>query len=213
MEGRGEGGKQTGGEERVDGTPVGPKRSLGRAHEAYPRTGRFVQNREASDPEPKWHGLYYTALLFGVAVVQSVSLHQYFHRVMSTGMRLRTAIVTAVYHKALRLSNSARQTATSGEIVNLMAVDAQRFMDLMSYINMVWSAPYQMALALYFLGQLLGIATVAGAAVFFFFLVFFLAGSCLSDWLARGMGWRDALRGPERAAWQSGLASCSCLFS
>lgn len=37
-----------------------------------------------------------------------------------------------------------------------MSVDAQRFMDLMAYINMLWSAPLQIALALYFLWQHLG---------------------------------------------------------
>lgn len=40
-----------------------------------------------------------------------------------------------------------------GEMVNLMSVDAQRFMDLITYINMIWSAPLQVVLALYFLWQ------------------------------------------------------------
>ena len=43
-----------------------------------------------------------------------------------------------------------------GEIVNLMSVDAQRFMDLISYVCMIWSAPYQIGLAIYFLYQELG---------------------------------------------------------
>lgn len=43
-----------------------------------------------------------------------------------------------------------------GEIVNLMSVDAQRFMDLTAYLNMLWSAPLQIALSLYFLYQILG---------------------------------------------------------
>lgn len=58
--------------------------------------------------------------------------------------------------QALRISSSARKESTVGEIVNLMSVDAQRFMDLTSYINMLWSAPLQIALALYFLWGLLG---------------------------------------------------------
>ena len=44
---------------------------------------------------------------------------------MVTGMRLRTATITAVYHKALKLSNTARQGSTVGEMVNLMSIDAQ----------------------------------------------------------------------------------------
>ena len=40
-------------------------------------------------------------------------------------MLLRGAVTTAVYRKALVLSTMAKQTSTSGEIVNLMTVDAQ----------------------------------------------------------------------------------------
>ena len=43
-----------------------------------------------------------------------------------------------------------------GEIVNLMSVDAERFMELTTYIKLLWSAPLQIALALYFLWDLLG---------------------------------------------------------
>lgn len=37
-----------------------------------------------------------------------------------------------------------------------MSVDAQRFMDLTAYLNMLWSAPLQISLSLYFLYQILG---------------------------------------------------------
>jgi len=37
------------------------------------------------------------------------------------------------------ITNSARKESTVGEVVNLMSVDAQRFQDLMSYVNIVWS--------------------------------------------------------------------------
>lgn len=67
--------------------------------------------------------------------------------------------------QALRLSNKARQTTTVGEIVNLMSVDAQRFMDTMSYINMVWSAPLQIILSLIFLYNTLGPSIFAGFGV------------------------------------------------
>lgn len=55
--------------------------------------------------------------------------------------------------QALVITNSARKSSTVGEIVNLMSVDAQRFMDLATYLNMIWSAPLQVILALFFLWQ------------------------------------------------------------
>uniref|UniRef100_A0A8D3D6T5 Multidrug resistance-associated protein 1 n=1 Tax=Scophthalmus maximus TaxID=52904 RepID=A0A8D3D6T5_SCOMX len=122
---------------------------------------RFINNSGA----PSWHGYFYTALLFICTCVQSLLLHKYFHVCFVSGMRLRTAIIGAVYRKALVISSAARRTSTVGEIVNLMSVDAQRFMELVTYINMIWSAPLQVVLALYFLWQNLGPSVLAGVAV------------------------------------------------
>ena len=67
--------------------------------------------------------------------------------------------------QALLLSNSARQSSTVGEIVNLMSVDAQRFQELTTYLNMLWSGPFQMSVCLYFLWAILGPSVLAGVLV------------------------------------------------
>uniref|UniRef100_A0A8C8ZV65 Multidrug resistance-associated protein 1 n=1 Tax=Prolemur simus TaxID=1328070 RepID=A0A8C8ZV65_PROSS len=121
----------------------------------------FVNDTEA----PDWQGYFYTALLFVSACLQTLVLHQYFHICFVSGMRVKTAVIGAVYRKALVITNSARKSSTVGEIVNLMSVDAQRFMDLTTYINMIWSAPLQVILALYLLWLNLGPSVLAGVAV------------------------------------------------
>lgn len=40
-----------------------------------------------------------------------------------------------------------------------------RFIELMAYLNMIWSAPLQISLALYFLWGILGPSVLAGLAV------------------------------------------------
>ncbi|XP_030238826.1 multidrug resistance-associated protein 1 isoform X11 [Drosophila navojoa] len=118
-----------------------------------------------TNPQPEWKGIMYSILLFVLASAQTFILAQYFHRMFIVGLRIRTALINCIYRKALRISNAARKSSTVGEIVNLMAVDAQRFMDLTTYLNMLWSAPLQIALALYFLWQQLGPSVLAGLAV------------------------------------------------
>lgn len=81
------------------------------------------------------------------------------------GMRIRTALVSTIYKKALKISNSARKESTVGEIVNLMSVDAQKFVELTAYLNMIWSAPLQICLSLYFLWYELGPSVLAGLTV------------------------------------------------
>ncbi|XP_044001771.1 multidrug resistance-associated protein 1 isoform X9 [Aphidius gifuensis] len=115
--------------------------------------------------EPMWKGYFYAGLLFLTASLQTIVLSQYFNRMSIVGLRIRTALTAAIYRKALRMSNTARKESTVGEIVNLMSVDAQRFMELTAYINMIWSAPLQIALALYFLWDILGPSVLAGLAV------------------------------------------------
>uniref|UniRef100_A0A8D1SQ16 Multidrug resistance-associated protein 1 n=1 Tax=Sus scrofa TaxID=9823 RepID=A0A8D1SQ16_PIG len=124
----------------------------------------FVNDKKA----PDWQGYFFTALLFISACLQTLVLHQYFHICFVSGMRIKSAVIGAVYRKALVITNSARKSSTVGEIVNLMSVDAQRFMDLATYINMIWSAPLQVILALYLLWLNLGPSVLAGVAVMIF---------------------------------------------
>lgn len=115
--------------------------------------------------EPAWKGVFYAVLMFVTASAQSMVLSRYFHRMYIVGMRIRTCLISAIYRKSLVLSNAAKKESTTGEIVNLMSNDAQKFMELMVFLNMLWSAPYQIALALYFLWELLGVAVLSGVGI------------------------------------------------
>uniref|UniRef100_A0A4W5KWT6 ABC-type glutathione-S-conjugate transporter n=1 Tax=Hucho hucho TaxID=62062 RepID=A0A4W5KWT6_9TELE len=112
-----------------------------------------------------WTGYMYAVLLILVAVFQSLFLQQYFQRCFVLGMKVRTAIMAAVYKKALVVSNDARKESTFGETVNLMSADAQRFNDVINFIHLLWSCPLQIALAIAFLWIELGPAVLAGLAV------------------------------------------------
>uniref|UniRef100_A0A4W5R9F2 ABC-type glutathione-S-conjugate transporter n=1 Tax=Hucho hucho TaxID=62062 RepID=A0A4W5R9F2_9TELE len=121
----------------------------------------FTKQKDA----PTWWGYALAFLMFFTALLQTLILHQHFQYCFVTGMRLRTSIIGAIYRKSLIITNAAKRTSTVGEIVNLMSVDAQRFMDLTTFLNMLWSAPLQIILALYFLWQNLGPSVLAGVAV------------------------------------------------
>ena len=60
------------------------------------------------------------------------------------------------------MASSARKDTTSGEIVNLMAVDCQRIADMTPYLNMLWSSPLQICVAIIMLYQILGPSVFAG---------------------------------------------------
>jgi ATP-binding cassette subfamily C (CFTR/MRP) protein 1 len=78
------------------------------------------------------------------------------------GTQMRSSIVSVVYRKAMRLSNTARKSFTVGEITNYMSVDAQHISETISSIHHMWSPPYMIVLAIYFLYQELGPCVFAG---------------------------------------------------
>nr|CCA18266.1 MultidrugResistance like protein 1 putative [Albugo laibachii Nc14] len=114
---------------------------------------------------PLSEGIMYAAIIFVSGVVQSFALRQYFFYCYECGMRLRSAIVCAVYSKSLRLSSAARQKRTSGEIINLMSVDAQRLQELTPFLHSVWYALYQICISCILLWRQIGVATFAGVGV------------------------------------------------
>ncbi|CAI6345193.1 unnamed protein product [Macrosiphum euphorbiae] len=130
-----------------------------------PQVLKYLISFVGNSTDPLWRGYFYIFLLMMTAVLQTLILSQYFHRMFLVGMRVRTALTSAIYRKALRISNTARKSFTTGEIVNLMAVDAHRFIDLITYLNMIWSAPFQIVLTVYFLWQILGPSVLSGLFV------------------------------------------------
>ncbi|XP_034754338.1 canalicular multispecific organic anion transporter 1 [Etheostoma cragini] len=112
-----------------------------------------------------WEGYVYAVLLLLVAILQSLFLQQYFQRCFVLGMKVRTAIIAAVYKKALKVSNDTRKESTVGETVNLMSADAQRFNDVTNFIHLLWSCPLQILMSIGFLWIELGPSVLAGLAV------------------------------------------------
>ena len=60
---------------------------------------RLMINFTKSSSEPGWRGYFYAVLLLLVGLVQSLFLQQYFHHCLVVGMRMRTAVIAAVYNK------------------------------------------------------------------------------------------------------------------
>ena len=71
--------------------------------------------------EPVWHGIFIAICMFTISFIQSLMINIYFEKNMIIGMRIRTALISAIYKKSLVLSNSSKKESKTGEIVNLMS--------------------------------------------------------------------------------------------
>ncbi|KZV64400.1 P-loop containing nucleoside triphosphate hydrolase protein [Peniophora sp. CONT] len=109
-------------------------------------------------------GFTIVVLMFIAGITQSIMQHQYFQRCYETGMRVRAGLISTIYRKALLLSNDSRSQST-GDIVNLMSVDATRLQDVCTYGLVAISGPWQITLAFISLYNLLGWSAFVGVAI------------------------------------------------
>ncbi|KAJ0033820.1 hypothetical protein NQD34_000927 [Periophthalmus magnuspinnatus] len=114
---------------------------------------------------PVWKGILFAVLLFLLSCVQSLLFHQYMYHCFTVGMRLKTALTGLLYRKCLVMSSGARRQCAAGEVISLVSADVQKLMDLVVYINSIWTAPLEIALCFYFLCLLLGPSALAGLSV------------------------------------------------
>ncbi|EPB66451.1 hypothetical protein ANCCEY_14461 [Ancylostoma ceylanicum] len=133
----------------------------------------------SQEVSPLWIGLSYSILMFAASEVRSFVLNAYFYIMMRMGIKFQTVLTAAVYKKTLKLSNSARRDKTVGEIVNLMAIDVERFQMITPQIQQFWSCPFQIALALTYLFITLGYSAAPGVIIMVIFLPTNIVGSII----------------------------------
>ncbi|KOS18981.1 Metal resistance protein YCF1 [Escovopsis weberi] len=127
----------------------------------------FVASYDSSSesPQPIIKGASIALAMFACAVFQTTMVHQYFQLAFVTGMRIKSGLAASIYKKSMRLSNEGRSSKTTGDIVNYMAVDAQRLQDLTQFAQQAWSAPFQITICMISLYNLVGWSMMAGIVV------------------------------------------------
>ena len=144
---------------------------------------QWVESYEKDEPNPVIKGAAIALAMFAIAAFQTSMIvgclrepcpdeskltarqHQYFQLTFVTGMRIKGGLTAAIYRKSLKLSNEGRVAKSTGDIVNYMAVDAQRLQDLTQFAQQLWSAPFQILICMFSLYKLVGWSMLAGVAV------------------------------------------------
>jgi len=99
-------------------------------------------------------------LLAGIAKVHQTNM------LTNVGIRLKTAMTALVFEKAVLLSAEGRNVCPKGEMINLVANDAEKVMMTAVKFNQFWSAPLTTVVCLVLLSLEIGVgAAFAGFAM------------------------------------------------
>ncbi|CAL5373911.1 unnamed protein product [Camellia sinensis] len=119
-------------------------------------------NYSNSDTENIHEGLFLVGCLVVVKVVESLSQRHFFFISRRIGMRMRSALMVAVYKKQLNLSSLGRRSHSTGEVVNYIVVDAYRMGEFPMWFHVGWSFSVQLFLAIGVLFGIVGIGALPG---------------------------------------------------
>ncbi|CAI9114290.1 OLC1v1014975C1 [Oldenlandia corymbosa var. corymbosa] len=95
-------------------------------------------------------------------VVESLSSRHFYFYARRLGMRMRSALIVAVYQKQLKLSSKGRRVHSAGEVVNYIAVDAYRMGEFPMWTHIGWSSVLQLLLAIAVLFAVVGLGALPG---------------------------------------------------
>ncbi|KAG6538857.1 ABC transporter C family member 8-like [Zingiber officinale] len=107
-------------------------------------------------------GLALVGLLVVMKVVESLSQRHWFFQSRRLGMKMRSALMAAVFEKMLKLSCHGRRRHSAGEVVNYIAVDAYRLGDFPYWFHMAWSLPLQLLLSVGIIFWAVGLGALPG---------------------------------------------------
>ncbi|XP_012536071.1 multidrug resistance-associated protein 4 isoform X2 [Monomorium pharaonis] len=116
--------------------------------------------------------LYESALWYGAGICVATGMYvisgnQTIFGAFHVGAKVRVAVCSVIYRKALRLSKTALGETAPGKVVNLVANDVNRFDLVTIFIHHMWSAPISALIVAYILYLEVSYAGLIGIAAIF----------------------------------------------
>lgn len=109
-------------------------------------------------------------ILMGLKLVFTLCGRSSDQLVKRMGLDVKTALISAVYKKALRLSAESNQKYGRGYIMNLVNVDCESVSKAWELVHQAWSIPLQLVAVTVLLSRLLGVSAWASVGVLVFSL-------------------------------------------
>ncbi|KAG9335558.1 hypothetical protein JZ751_004461 [Albula glossodonta] len=131
---------------------------------------RYFENYNPEDTASLHEAFGYAAGISLASIGLALMHHLYFYHVQRAGMKIRVAMCHMIYRKALCLSSTAMGKTTTGQIVNLLSNDVNKFDEVTIFLHFLWVGPLQAAAVIGLLWDEIGPSCLAGMAVLVFLM-------------------------------------------
>uniref|UniRef100_A0A8C3DJX3 Multidrug resistance-associated protein 4 n=1 Tax=Corvus moneduloides TaxID=1196302 RepID=A0A8C3DJX3_CORMO len=125
----------------------------------------YFEKYDSSDEVDLNCAYWHAGALSVCTLILAIMHHLYFYHVQRAGMKLRVAMCHMIYRKALRLSSVAMAKTTTGQIVNLLSNDVNKFDQVTIFLHFLWAGPLQAVAVTVLLWMEIGPSCLAGMAV------------------------------------------------
>lgn len=80
-----------------------------------------------------------------LTIVRTIALHMTFFNAWRVGHDMRTTMMGLVFRKAINVGVQGLAATTTGQILNLISNDAERFVEFGVFVHFLWLGPLQLA--------------------------------------------------------------------
>ncbi|XP_078669852.1 ATP-binding cassette sub-family C member 4-like [Branchiostoma floridae x Branchiostoma belcheri] len=124
--------------------------------------GQLLSFFDVTSGIPVAHAYFYAVGVCACAVLQALTHHPAFFLAYRMGMRTRVGCSSLIYRKVLRLGSEGLGQSSTGQIVNMLSNDVQRFDQAFIFPDFLWIGPLQTVAILSLLWHEMGPSCLAG---------------------------------------------------
>ncbi|EDV94900.1 probable multidrug resistance-associated protein lethal(2)03659 [Drosophila grimshawi] len=128
----------------------------------------FYANNQDTDDQTKAY--LYAAGVILCSAFNVMFMHPYMLGMFHTGMKVRIAMCSMIYRKALRLSRTALGDTTIGQVVNLISNDVGRLDVSVIHMHYLWLGPVEIGVVTWLMYREIGVSAFFGVAVMLLFI-------------------------------------------
>ncbi|XP_050307150.1 ATP-binding cassette sub-family C member 4-like [Anthonomus grandis grandis] len=104
-----------------------------------------------------WASVLNMMSLFGIFL-----MHHGNYSALAVGMRVRVAVSSLIYRKIMKLNKASQGQTATGQVINILSNDVQRFDQVTTLLHFIWIIPIQVALVTYLMWNMVGVYCLVG---------------------------------------------------